>query len=134
VCKGNGELQKEVKIKECPCKPVPSRNRVRLWQSGEKIVIASNHSDCPFDSISHESLRRELLIANCITEGSTLLTDRHGLLLLGDHPLKRMKTICSTNELIYNNCFLKVKVASVIIFTDDTSGNRSKQFNPFESW
>ena len=32
------------------------------------------------------------------------------------------------------NKFYKVKISSIILFTDDTSGNRSKQFNAYESW
>ncbi|OAD68325.1 C2H2-type zinc finger transcription factor [Phycomyces blakesleeanus NRRL 1555(-)] len=30
--------------------------------------------------------------------------------------------------------YYKVKIAPVILFLDDTSGNTSKQFNPYESW
>ncbi|KAI8326027.1 hypothetical protein EDC96DRAFT_593591 [Choanephora cucurbitarum] len=33
-----------------------------------------------------------------------------------------------------HNKFYKVKISPIILFTDDTSGNRSKQFNAYESW
>ncbi|OBZ82690.1 hypothetical protein A0J61_09263 [Choanephora cucurbitarum] len=30
--------------------------------------------------------------------------------------------------------YYKVKISPIILFTDDTSGNSSKQFNAYESW
>ncbi|KAI9007512.1 hypothetical protein CLU79DRAFT_778320 [Phycomyces nitens] len=50
----------------------------------------------------------------------------HASLLFGTHRLKR--------KVPGQNKFYQVKVAPIILFSYDTSGNRSKQFNPYESW
>ncbi|CAO3599396.1 unnamed protein product [Absidia cylindrospora] len=56
----------------------------------------------------------------------TSLSSRHDE--FGQHPIKKPK-----NDGLQNS-FYKVQIAPIILFTDDTSGNISKQYNLFESW
>ncbi|KAI7891994.1 uncharacterized protein EV154DRAFT_587311 [Mucor mucedo] len=55
------------------------------------------------------------------------LTDSHAALLRGSHRWRKLGDQ-RTEE------YYKVKIAPIILFTDDISGNISKQFNDYESW
>jgi hypothetical protein len=54
-------------------------------------------------------------------------------LLLDNHFMKKLM-VDQDRRVIDSNKFYKVKIAPIILFTDDTSGNRSKQYNAYESW
>ncbi|KAI7891101.1 uncharacterized protein EV154DRAFT_91175 [Mucor mucedo] len=56
----------------------------------------------------------------------------HESLVLSKSPLKRNK--CDSNGNVVQNQYYKVKVTPITLFSDDYSGNMSKQHNPYESW
>ncbi|KAL0079453.1 hypothetical protein F4703DRAFT_1958524 [Phycomyces blakesleeanus] len=53
-------------------------------------------------------------------------------LLYKDHCFKRL--VLDSAHVANSGLYYKVRIAPIILFTDDTSGNQSKQFNPYESW
>ncbi|KAL0092321.1 hypothetical protein J3Q64DRAFT_1718582 [Phycomyces blakesleeanus] len=61
------------------------------------------------------------------------LISRRKTLLEEPHFLKR-HVLYETGKPIDPKLFHKVRIAPIILFTDDTSGNRSKQYNPYKSW
>lgn len=73
------------------------------------------------------------LRSNCCTlptggsGGSQMLLERHASLLLGGNTAKVAKQGMRGE-------FLKVMIAPIIFFTDDTSGGTSKQHISYESW
>ncbi|OAD71524.1 hypothetical protein PHYBLDRAFT_170193 [Phycomyces blakesleeanus NRRL 1555(-)] len=70
-----------------------------------------------------------------ISSSLTRLSPAHGFLLFGVHPLKKsMPLSVLSSNVDCDAVFYKVRIVPIILFTDDTSGNRSKQYNPFESW
>ncbi|KAL0081728.1 C2H2-type zinc finger transcription factor [Phycomyces blakesleeanus] len=70
-----------------------------------------------------------------ISSSLTRLSPAHDFLLFGVHPMKKpMSLSVLPGNVGRNAVFYKVRVVSIIFFTDDTSSNRSKQYNPFESW
>ncbi|OAD73059.1 hypothetical protein PHYBLDRAFT_169317 [Phycomyces blakesleeanus NRRL 1555(-)] len=52
----------------------------------------------------------------------------HYTLLFTQHPMKQQIPNAPANT------FYKVMIVPLILFTDDTSGNLLKQYNPYESW
>ncbi|KAL0077317.1 C2H2-type zinc finger transcription factor [Phycomyces blakesleeanus] len=72
---------------------------------------------------------------NIFARGLTRLSPAHDFLLFGVHPMKKpMPLSVLPGNVDRDAVFYKVRIVSIILFTDDTSGNRSKQYNPFESW
>lgn len=72
-------------------------------------------------------------INNCISfSGDGSLDEIHRRLLDDENPLKVNK--CDIHGNIITDEFYKVKVSPITLFSDDYSGNMSKQHNPFESW
>ncbi|KAL0087485.1 C2H2-type zinc finger transcription factor, partial [Phycomyces blakesleeanus] len=70
-----------------------------------------------------------------ISSSLTKLSPAHDFLLFGVHPMKKpMPLSVLPGNVDRDAVFYKVRIVSIILFTDDTSGNRSKQYNPFESW
>ncbi|KAL0086829.1 hypothetical protein F4703DRAFT_1848926 [Phycomyces blakesleeanus] len=70
-----------------------------------------------------------------ISSSLTRLSPAHDFLLFGVDPMKKsMPLSVLPSNVDCNAVFYKVRVVSIILFTDDTSSNRSKQYNPFESW
>ncbi|KAL0075550.1 hypothetical protein J3Q64DRAFT_1703904 [Phycomyces blakesleeanus] len=60
------------------------------------------------------------------------LNDYHYDLLYKDHCFKCL--VLDSAHVANSGLYYKVRIAPIIFFTDDTSGNWSKQFNPYESW
>lgn len=85
-------------------------------------------------SLFSNTYRNKLQLSNCITLGSTdeVISDVHKELLTTRHPLKIHKRDKDDN--IKENEYYKVKVTPITLFSDDYSGNKSKQHNPYESW
>ncbi|KAL0092852.1 C2H2-type zinc finger transcription factor [Phycomyces blakesleeanus] len=70
-----------------------------------------------------------------ISSSLTRLSSAHDFLLFGVHPMKKpMPLSVLPGNVDRDAVFYKVRIVSIILFTDDTSSNRSKQYNPFESW
>ncbi|KAL0079617.1 hypothetical protein J3Q64DRAFT_1760465 [Phycomyces blakesleeanus] len=70
-----------------------------------------------------------------ISSSLTRLSPAHDFLLFGVDPMKKsMPLSVLPSNVDCNAVFYKVRVVSIILFTDDTFSNRSKQYNPFESW
>ncbi|OAD68748.1 C2H2-type zinc finger transcription factor [Phycomyces blakesleeanus NRRL 1555(-)] len=70
-----------------------------------------------------------------ISSSLTRLSPAHDFLLFGVHPMKKsMPLSVLPSNVDRDAVFYKVRIVSIILFTDDTSGNHSKQYNPFESW
>ncbi|KAL0077270.1 hypothetical protein F4703DRAFT_1883021 [Phycomyces blakesleeanus] len=70
-----------------------------------------------------------------ISSSLTRLSPAHDFLLFGVHSMKKpMPLSVLPGNVDCDAVFYKVRIVSIILFTDDTSGNRSKQYNPFESW
>ncbi|KAL0076456.1 hypothetical protein F4703DRAFT_1965102, partial [Phycomyces blakesleeanus] len=60
------------------------------------------------------------------------LNDYHHDLLYKDHCFKCL--VLDSAHVANSGLYYKVRIAPIIFFTDDISGNWSKQFNPYESW
>ncbi|OAD78451.1 C2H2-type zinc finger transcription factor [Phycomyces blakesleeanus NRRL 1555(-)] len=70
-----------------------------------------------------------------ISSSLTRLSPAHDFLLFGVHPMKKpMPLSVLPGNVDRDAVFYKVRIVSIILFTDNTSSNRSKQYNPFESW
>ncbi|KAL0092773.1 hypothetical protein J3Q64DRAFT_1721387, partial [Phycomyces blakesleeanus] len=61
------------------------------------------------------------------------LIPRHKSLLEEPHFLKR-HVLDETRKPIDPKLFYKVRISPIILFTNDTSENQLKQYNPYESW
>ncbi|KAL0092851.1 hypothetical protein J3Q64DRAFT_1846011 [Phycomyces blakesleeanus] len=115
--------------------PMFTHNNVDFWSGGCSIDIEINHTDInieSFLSVNTTPLNTSLC---CSISPDTiiLLIPTHHKLLEEEHFLKRL--ICNgTDQENNQRKYYKVKIAPVILFSDDTSGNISKQFNPYKSW
>ncbi|KAL0081440.1 hypothetical protein F4703DRAFT_1866900 [Phycomyces blakesleeanus] len=70
-----------------------------------------------------------------ISSSLTRLSPAHDFLLFGVHPMKKpMPLSVLPGNVDRDAVFYKVRIVSIILFTDNTSGNCLKQYNPFESW
>lgn len=70
---------------------------------------------------------------NCFTfDNAGCLSETHKEILTYVNPLKVNKKDINGNPI--PNSYYKHKIYPVSLFTDDYSGNSSKQHNPFESW
>jgi hypothetical protein len=85
----------------------------RFTDAVDEIIPKARYEECIFDS--HVNGR------SC---GS--LTDAHNELLFKDHFMKKQKN--GTEK------YYKVVIVPIIFFTDDTSGNQSKQYNLYDSF
>ncbi|OAD74397.1 hypothetical protein PHYBLDRAFT_144850 [Phycomyces blakesleeanus NRRL 1555(-)] len=107
---------------------------VRTPKDGCSIGIEINHTDInieSFLSVNTTPLNTSLCCSISPDTIISLIPTHHKL--LEEHFLKRL--ICDgTDQENNQKKYYKVKIASVILFSDDTSGNTSKQFNPYKSW
>ncbi|KAL0076280.1 hypothetical protein J3Q64DRAFT_1840995 [Phycomyces blakesleeanus] len=63
------------------------------------------------------------------------LSPAHDFLLFGVHPMEKpMPLSVLPGNVDCDAVFYKVRIVSIILFTNDTSGNCSKQYILFESW
>ncbi|KAL0095480.1 C2H2-type zinc finger transcription factor [Phycomyces blakesleeanus] len=70
-----------------------------------------------------------------ISSSLTRLSPSHDFLLFGVHQMKKpMPFSVLPGNVDCNAVFYKVRIVLIILFTDDTSGNCSKQYNLFECY
>ncbi|OAD75367.1 C2H2-type zinc finger transcription factor [Phycomyces blakesleeanus NRRL 1555(-)] len=108
---------------------------VRTPKDGCSIGIKINHTDISIESfLSVDTTPLNTSLCCSISPDTIIsLIPTHRKLLEEEHFLKRL--ICDgTDQENNRRKYYKVKIAPVILFLDDTSGNTSKQFNPYESW
>ncbi|KAL0084760.1 hypothetical protein F4703DRAFT_1794121 [Phycomyces blakesleeanus] len=108
---------------------------VRTPKDGCSIGIEINHTDINIESfLSVDTTPLNTSLCCSISPDTIIsLIPTHRKLLEEEHFLKRL--ICDgTDQENNRRKYYKVKIAPVILFSDDTSGNTSKQFNPYESW
>ncbi|KAL0096968.1 hypothetical protein J3Q64DRAFT_1710371 [Phycomyces blakesleeanus] len=109
--------------------PMHTVNGIDIW-FGNIIYLKTN--DC---SICFLVESFHMANKNIFARGLTRLSPAHDFLLFGVHPMKKpMPLSVLPGNVDCDAVFYKVRIVSIILFTDDTSGNRSKQYNPFESW
>ncbi|CAO3601268.1 unnamed protein product [Absidia cylindrospora] len=86
-----------------------------------------------FDKTYPKSVFSNVALFSRAPDGSGIshLSQRHQDLIFGCHPLKRRITDESRKP---TDKFYKVEITPLIMFTDVTSGNISKQYNLFDSW
>ncbi|OAD74362.1 hypothetical protein PHYBLDRAFT_67716 [Phycomyces blakesleeanus NRRL 1555(-)] len=108
---------------------------VRTPKESCSIGIEINHTNINIESFLsvNTTLLNISLCCSISPDTIILLIPTHHKLLEEEHFLKRL--ICDgTDQENNRRKYYKVKIASVILFSDNTSGNTSKQFNPYESW
>ncbi|KAL0076170.1 hypothetical protein F4703DRAFT_1934585 [Phycomyces blakesleeanus] len=108
---------------------------VRTPKDGCSIGIEINHTNINIESfLSVDTTPLNTSLCCSISPDTIIsLIPTHRKLLEEEHFLKRL--ICDgTDQENNRRKYYKVNIAPVILFSDDTSGNTSKQFNPYKSW
>jgi hypothetical protein len=79
--------------------------------------------------------KEDLPVDVCLSHSHSKLvdhTDEHKSLLFA--PPHRMKKQILDGDGVPTGAYYKVKITPITLFTDDTPGNISKQFNKFDTW
>lgn len=115
-----------------------TKNEIRFAEGYQVIENASclgftpNVTELPV-SVFVGIFEKFIDIDMCVSLGGNgCLDEAHKSLLIRENPLKVNKK--NENGEPIANEFYKVKVSPITLFSDDYSGNMSKQHNPFESW
>ncbi|KAL0097591.1 hypothetical protein J3Q64DRAFT_1713924, partial [Phycomyces blakesleeanus] len=109
--------------------PMHTVNGIDVW-FGNIIYLKTNNCSIRFLVESFHMANK-----NIFARGLTRLSPAHDFLLFGVHPMKNhMPLSVLPGNVDRDAVFYKVRVVSIIFFTDGTSSNHSKQYNPFESW
>ncbi|OAD66967.1 hypothetical protein PHYBLDRAFT_151907 [Phycomyces blakesleeanus NRRL 1555(-)] len=96
-------------------------SKVDLW--AKTIDVKVEDLDCI------DTLAKDVIFYSCLTTSVTGLDKKHYDLLYISHCLK--KAVSGESNV---GTFYKVIIAPIYLFTDDTSGSWSKQYNLYKSW
>ncbi|KAI8378910.1 hypothetical protein BD560DRAFT_487811 [Blakeslea trispora] len=133
---------------------------IALIQAGNRsiyLLIESFHTECnnlfvqDYQVIIYPNDSRTFIKENCIKMRASQLiqlvqVDRanlaigldifNGMMQLSTYHLNLFTIMHPLRKLAANQPgkYYKVRISPIILFTDDTSGNKSKQFNAYESW
>ncbi|KAL0087533.1 hypothetical protein J3Q64DRAFT_1847691 [Phycomyces blakesleeanus] len=108
---------------------------VYILEGGQFIGIEVESTNIKLETLlGVDSTPVDVALCYSVSPGKVFhLIPRHKSLLEEPHFLKR-HVLDETGKPIDPKLFYKVRISPIILFTDDTSGNRSKQYNPYESW
>ncbi|OAD65644.1 hypothetical protein PHYBLDRAFT_176032 [Phycomyces blakesleeanus NRRL 1555(-)] len=108
---------------------------VYILEGGQFIGIEVESTSIKLETLlGVDSTPVDVALCYSVSPGKVFhLIPRYKSLLEEPHFLK-WHVLDETGKPIDPKLFYKVRILPIILFTNDTSGNRSKQYNPYESW
>ncbi|OAD65403.1 C2H2-type zinc finger transcription factor [Phycomyces blakesleeanus NRRL 1555(-)] len=108
---------------------------VYILEGGQFIGIKVESTSIKFETLlSIDSTPVDVALCYNVSPGKVFhLIPRHKFLLEEAHFLKQ-HILDKTRKPIDPKLFYKVRILPIILFTNNTSGNQSKQYNLYESW